>query len=84
MEQTLLVNSLRLVVHVSLPFLLAVLAGALAAGVLRAATQIDDQSIGHFGRVSMLAVLLYVVGGSFFAKVASFAASVWGTAAFYP
>ena len=83
MDYTVLVDALQLVVAVSWPVLAAVLAGAVIAGVLRVATQIDDPVISFIGRLCAAAVLGYFAAAHYAGEVAGFATRVWGGADFY-
>lgn len=82
-DTSLFVSGLQLAIHLSIPILLAILGGAIIAGIFRVATQIDDQLIGLLGRLSGLAVFLYLSAPSIFNQLTQFASRVWGGSDFY-
>ena len=82
-SSSLVVNAFQLVVGLSLPLLLAILAGALLSGVFRVVTQIDDPAISFVGRLAGLAVFLFLAAGSATGDILSFGASLWGTVSYY-
>ena len=83
MDTSLIGTGLGLVCHISLIVLGAALAGAVCAGVLRVATQIDDAVVGLCGKLAAVAVLFYTSGGYLQNQLISFAESVWASQAAY-
>ena len=83
METAQLINALFFALHLSVPVLVAVLCGALAAAVLRVATQIDDQAVSFTGKLAGLIVLGYFAGGRFFAELFAYTADIWGNPSLY-
>ncbi len=83
MDYSIISNALMLVLTVSIPVLGAALAGAIIAGVLRVATQIDDPVIGFAGRLAGIAVLGFFAASRLYGEVATFAAGIWGNSHLY-
>ena len=83
MESALLANALRLVVNASIPLLVAIGIGAIVAGVLRVATQIDDAAISFIGKFAALSLLLLWGTSLFVPKVAQFALGMWSGPDFF-
>ena len=77
------ITALQFVVYASIPLLGAVLVGALVAGVLRVATQIEDTSISYVGRFAGVAILLYLTSDGLIKELISITARIWGGADFY-
>jgi flagellar biosynthesis protein FliQ len=59
------------------------LAGGIVAGVLRAATQIHDDTINIACRAGALALGVLVAGGYVASRVISFGVSVWSQSPYY-
>ena len=83
MESALLANALRLVVSVSVPILVAIGIGALIAGFLRVATQIDDAAISFIGKFAALGVLLMWGSSLVVKQVAQFTLRLWSGPDFF-
>jgi flagellar biosynthesis protein FliQ len=83
MDTTLVVTALGVVCQISLVLFAAALVGAICAGILRVATQIDDAVIGLSGKIAAVAVLFYVSGGYFQGQLFSFAQNVWSSSNYY-
>lgn len=83
MNVELVVNALYLAVACSVPFLAAIVAGAVLSGLVRGATQIDDPVVSLVGRLMGLGLVLYVKGPDLVGEVVKFAARVWGGSDFY-
>lgn len=83
MQGLLLVNALKLSLHVGSWILGAVVIGAIISGMLRVVTQIDDPVIGLFGRFIGLVVLFYLYADSLSKEVFQFALRVWSGTDFY-
>ena len=83
MNATLVINALSLAAYLSLQVAAAALVGAVIAGILKAATQIEDQVIGFAAKLASVTVLGYFVADKFFAQILAFAVRVWGGMDFY-
>ncbi|OVE82731.1 hypothetical protein BVY03_00240 [bacterium K02(2017)] len=75
---TLISQSLGLVVHLSLPILLAALAGVIVVGILGAATQIQDSALSFPGKLVGVALTFYLGASYFITEVSNFATRYWG------
>ncbi len=83
MDSSIVSGAFHLVAYASMPLLGAIGVGALLAGVLRVATQIDDAAIGFIGRFAGLSVFLLFLSNGLFQQVYQFALRVWGGSDFY-
>ena len=83
MESALLANALRLVVSTSVPLLAAIGTGALIAGILRVATQIDDAAISFIGRFTALGILVLWGSSLVVPQVAQFTLRLWSGPDFF-
>jgi flagellar biosynthesis protein FliQ len=83
MDSSLLVNALMYAVYLSVPVLVAVLCGALVAGVLKVATQIDDQAVNFAGKLTAVALLMYLAAGRFVDGITAYTAGIWGNSNLY-
>ena len=71
-------DAIGLSATVLLPIIGFLLLGALVAGLLRAATQIDDPVLSLAGKFLALAILLSLGTDYLFTDVVSFAERIWG------
>jgi len=83
MDYSIVVNALALTVYLGAFVVVAAVGGAVMAGVLRVATQIDDPSLGLAGRVAAVVFVLYLSAEHGFARVSEFAFQIWGNASFF-
>ena len=83
MDYSIVITAFQLVFYLSLPVLAAALGGALVAGVLQVATQIEDQLIGFVGKFAAVVLLLFFATAYFSNEVLGFTQRVWGGADFY-
>ena len=83
MEITALQSVLQLILYFGGALVLAALLGGAVAGVLRAATQIDDSAIGFFGRLTAVVLLLYFASSYYSSELVGFTSRLWGGADFY-
>ena len=83
MDYSIVINAFQLVFYLSLPVLGAALGGALLAGVLQVATQIEDQSISLAARLGAVVLLLFFATSYFFNEIIGFTQRIWGGADFY-
>ncbi len=83
MEGLLLVNALKLSLHIGSWILGAMAIGAIISGVIRVVTQIEDPVIGLCGRFLGLIALFYIYADSFSKEIFQFALRIWSGADFY-
>ena len=70
-------NGLGLYATMSVPILASIVGAGLVAGVLRAATLIDDVSLSLVAKLTALAMLLTWGGPAIAGQVTSFAQAMW-------
>lgn len=83
MDYYIISNALMLALSLSLPVLAAALAGALVAGVIKVAMQIEDPVIGFAGKFTALAILGFFAASRLYGEIVSFTGSIWGNASLY-
>lgn len=83
MEGLLLINALKLSLHIGSWILGAIVIGAIIAGVVRVVTQIEDPVIGLFGRFVGLITLFYLYADSLSKEIFHFALRIWSGTDFY-
>jgi flagellar biosynthesis protein FliQ len=83
MDYSLVVNALQLSVYLGGFVVVAALAGAVIAGVLRVATQIDDPSIGFAARLAAVIGAIYLGADFGLARISEFASQVWGSSLYF-
>jgi len=76
-------TSFNLIFSCSLPFVLAALGGGLIAGIIKAATQIDDRVFSFVGRVSGVLIFAYLMMGERFSNIFDFTKNVWMSQNYY-
>lgn len=83
MEEMLLINALKLSVHIGTWIIGAMVIGGVLAGIFRVVTQIEDPVIGLCGRFIGLMVLFYAYSSSLSKEIFQFALRVWSGTDFY-
>lgn len=72
-----------LVLSVAIPMLIVVAVAAILAGIFKVATQIDDLSIGFFGRTVGAFFFLYFASSYYAPRIVEFATRIWGGSDYY-
>jgi flagellar biosynthesis protein FliQ len=83
MDMSNIVAALQLAGYLAGLALLAAAGGGFIAGILRVATQIDDQAISFVGRFAGVALLFYFASSSYSSQILEFTARIWGGADLY-
>jgi len=83
MDFSAVVNALHFAVILALPLLVGVVVAAILAGVLQAATQIQDGAISLVSRLGGIALALYLYGTKISTDLLNYASRLWGGADFY-
>ncbi len=73
-----IIEALRLTLSLILPLLGVMLAGALIAGILRVAMQIEDGLISFVGKLIAVLAFLYLASSSSVVSVTDYATRIWG------
>lgn len=70
-------TALQLVLQVTWPFLGAAFIGAAVLGVVRGATQIDDDVITFSGKLLAVIMAIFIFGNMLFLKIVAFTEDLW-------
>lgn len=76
-------NALGLVLQLLIPAIAAMLGAVVLAGILQAATQIEDGVIYLATKVAALSAVLYLASNFYSSNILEFARRMWGGADFY-
>ncbi len=83
MDGTQLVHALLFSLQLALPVLLGALLAAIVIGILQVATQISDSTISAIGRLSGVALALYLFGTRMSNELVAYAAQLWSSAEYF-
>lgn len=72
-----------LMISVAIPLLVVIVISAVLVGFFKVATQIDDISIGFFGRTVGALFFIYFASGYYAPKLVEFATRIWGGSDYY-
>ena len=79
MNQQLLADGFVVFLRVGAPVLGAAAAGAAVAGLVRAATKVEDRSLSLAGKLAAVALLLYLMAGKLGSEIIEFTRVVWSS-----
>ena len=83
MDTTIVQSGLELTARLSAIAAAGCVAGGVFAGIIRAVTSIEDQSIGFFCRFAAAIGTLYLGGAYFSSQILDFTRLLWQSARFY-